>query len=654
MNDTEKSRWLTALVIAAHTLCFTALHAAEPFALRVLVVTGHQYPGHDWEKTTAVLRTALEQDPRVEVAVSTDVEELATRDLDAFDALVLNYANWEQPAGLSEKSRATFWQYLGRGGGLTIVHFSNGAWHHSLPKAGASDWPEFRRICRRVWDASGTSAHDRYGPFTARTTDVQHPITAGMSDFGTTDELYFNQAGDEPIVPLVVARSNKTGRDEPLAWAYRYGLGRVFQTVLGHDAPALRTAGVAQLIRRGTVWAAGREQREVGRHAVIQDRDAAHISWKTTVVDPRFRSEGVAVADVNRDGRLDVLAGEFWYEAPDWNAHALAPPEDYGTGEKGYAKIFLQYAEDLNADGWDDVIRMGFPGEACTWHENPRGAPGHWKAHTIWHSACNESPQFIDLFQDGRRVLLMGWQPTDKSGGRMSWFRPGSDPTKTWEEHPISGPPAAGKKVPGTDRFSHGLGIGDLNGDGRHDVICTGGWWAQPENAGDEPWEFHDVSLGDSCSHMYVVDVDGDGTEDVISSSAHQYGVWWHQQVPGSGGRQFITRPYFKQLVSQTHALRFADIDGDGLKDLVTGKRWWAHGLRGDPGSAEPAILYWFHAHRDGQGRLGFTPHMIHHDSGIGLEFDVVDMNADGLLDVVTSNKKGVHISQQVREEAKR
>ena len=643
------------LAVVACALVSTALQAADGFSLRVLILTGHQYPGHDWEETTAVLQAGLEQDPRVQVAVSTDIEELASRDLDAFDALVLNYCNWEQPGGLSKESKTAFWRYLGRGGGLTIVHFAAGAWHYTLPKAEASDWPEFRRICRRVWDFSGQSTHDAYRPFAVRVSAVEHPITAGLSDFGTTDELYANLAGDESLAPLVTARSQKTGRDEPLAWAYRYGLGRVFQTVLGHDAASLRVGGVAQLVRRGTVWAAGREQRTIGRHPVREDAGAPRISWQTTVVDTAFRAEGVTVADVNRDNQLDVVAGEVWYEAPDWTMHELAPPGDYGTGEKGYAKIFLCHTDDLNADGWDDVILMGFPGEAFAWVENPRGKPGHWKEHPIWHSACNESPQYVDLFQDGRRVLLMGWKPPEKGGkGQMSWFQPGPDPTTKWEEHSISGPPAPGRTIPGTDRFSHGLGIGDVDSDGRLDVLCTAGWWGQPENAKttDALWSFHEVSLGDSCAHMYVVDVDGDGINDVISSSAHRYGVWWHQQVPGSGGEQFVTRKYFDQLVSQTHALRFADIDGDGLRDLVTGKRWWAHGLHGDPGSTEPAILYWFRAHRDGQGQLGFTPHVIHRDSGIGLEFDVVDLNEDGWLDVVTANKKGVHISQQVRDKA--
>ena len=256
--------------------------------IRALILTGHNYPGHRWKETTPVIRAALEQDPRISVSVSTDIEDLARRKLTDHDVLILNYCNWKQPAGLSEAGRRVFVNYLSEGGGLVLVHFANGAWHFSLPDAGASDWPEFRRICRRVWDHTSDSGHDPYGRFTVRTTGVKHPITDGMKDFKTTDELYFRQKGQEPIVPLVTARSGVTGKDEPLAWAYRYGKGRVFQTVLGHDAPSLRHGGVAQLVRRGSVWAAARAQRKIGRRAV-----PPHVGAKKS-------------ARVERDDRADL------------------------------------------------------------------------------------------------------------------------------------------------------------------------------------------------------------------------------------------------------------------------------------------------------------------------------------------------------------
>jgi len=224
--------------------------------LRALIVTGHHHPEHDWRKTTGALLLALEQDPRVEVDVTENVEDLATPKIADYDLLVLNYNNWDRP-GLSEAAKTNFTRYLASGGGLALIHFANGAFNYTLPNR-SSDWKEFRtRIARRAWMHDGPSGHDPYGPFSVSVTGARHPITAGLAPFDTVDELYFRQGGDAPITPLVTARSKVTGRDEPLAWAYDYGKGRVFQTLLGHDEASIRHA--AALIRRGAVWAARRE-----------------------------------------------------------------------------------------------------------------------------------------------------------------------------------------------------------------------------------------------------------------------------------------------------------------------------------------------------------------------------------------------------------
>src|SRR5262245_33416700 len=147
----------------------------------------------------------------------------------------------------------------------------------------------------------------------------------------------------------------------------------------------------------------------------------------------------------------------------------------------------------------------------------------------------------------------MGWQPKGKENqGQMAWFAPGKDPTALWEMHPISEPstppemkdgkpvPKTGTEIPGTQRFSHGMGIGDGNGDGRLDVICTGGWWEQPSKVGDEPWKFHPANLGPACADMFTYDLDGDGKVDIISSSAHQFGIWSYRQKPGKDNPNFV------------------------------------------------------------------------------------------------------------------
>jgi FG-GAP-like repeat len=389
---------------------------------------------------------------------------------------------------------------------------------------------------------------------------------------------------------------------------------------------------------------------------------AKKIAWKKTVLDTKFRSEGVAVADVNKDGKIDVLNGEYWYEAPDWKPHEMQPFRDYGTGEHNYSHSFLCWAEDLNGDGYPDLIVIDFPGAPCYWMENPKGDPSkHWAKHEIWHSACNETPQYADLFGTGKRVLVMGFQPKgakpDGNEGQMAYFTPAKDPNALWEMHPISEPTPTGRPgVPGTQRFSHGLGVGDVNGDGRPDVICTGGWWEQPASRGeDKPWTFHPANLGPACADMFTYDVDFDGKADVLSSSAHEFGIWAYHQKSGKGSPEFVQVPLFRELVGETHAMHCVDIDGDGMKELVTGKRFWSHGRSYIGGSDWPAMLYWFKASKAVDPRskrefVRFTPMIIDTDSGVGTQFAVRDMNGDGLLDVIVSNKKGVFVFTQERK----
>jgi hypothetical protein len=399
-------------------------------------------------------------------------------------------------------------------------------------------------------------------------------------------------------------------------------------------------------------------------------KDPPAVTWKKTVLDEKFRSEGVAVADVNKDGKLDVLCGQLWYEAPDWTPHEMQKVQDYKDGLGGYSNVFACWADDFNADGFPDLIVIDFPGEPCYWLENPKGdGSKHWAKHPLWHSACNETPVYTDLFGTGKRVLVMAFQPkgekVDGNIGQMAYFTPNpKDANAEWQMHPISEPsvkpemkdgkpvPNTGKSIPGTQRYSHGLGVGDLNGDKRLDVITSGGWWEQPEKAdGTTAWKFHPGGVGDAASDLFAFDVDNDGKADILATSAHKFGIWWHKQLPANkdGHAEWKKNELFKDLVSETHAAHFADIDGDGTPDLITGKRWWSHG-KSEPGSDKAAMIYWLKVTRGGDGLATFTPNVIDEDSGIGTQFVVADVNGDKLLDVVSSNKKGVRVILQGRK----
>ena len=369
------------------------------------------------------------------------------------------------------------------------------------------------------------------------------------------------------------------------------------------------------------------------------------IQFSKIVLDQNFRSEGVAVADVNRDGKIDVLAGNLWYEAPKWIPHEIAPVTQF-DGAKGYSNSFVNYVADLNKDGWPDQILIDTPGiPPVLWRENPKGKSGPWTTHKITANACNESPAFARLTNTGvNKNPVFVFSLNDE---QMVWLEPAKTAESEFIVHPISDkfPKDEANKIRGAHRYAHGLGVGDINGDGREDVVIRSGYWEAPADPRTSPWKFVEVNLGEECAQMQVYDVNGDGLNDVIASSAHRVGVWWYEQTKGSGQAQFV-RHAIDDSFSQSHALELADINGDGLKDIVTGKRFWAHGPTGDVNPNDPAVLYWYELKREA-GTVRWVRHTIDADSGVGTQFVVADINGDKRLDVVTSNKKGVFVFLQ-------
>lgn len=372
-------------------------------------------------------------------------------------------------------------------------------------------------------------------------------------------------------------------------------------------------------------------------------------AFETHCLTETFYSEGAGVGDFNRDGKADVVSGPYWYAGPDFRErHEIYKPEPFPT--KAYSKNFLCEAYDIDSDGWDDVLVLGFPGEDAYWLQNPQGIGKEWKRFSVVKPLDNESPFFIDLTGDSKPEILCSQH------GKFGYASPDwADPTQPWKFIAIS------DQITG-ERFTHGLGIGDVNGDGRMDVLHKGGWLEQPQDLRlADKWEHHPFDFtAPGGSQMFAYDFDGDGDNDILTSlAAHSYGLGWFEQMEGEGGSITFEKHLimgnspeekpFGVSFSQTHSIDLVDMDGDGLKDIVTGKRYFAHGGN-DPGGNDPAVLYWFKTVRGGkQGDVTFEPHLIHDDSGVGTQVKAVDVSGDGFPDVVVGNKKGTHVHLQKR-----
>jgi hypothetical protein len=378
--------------------------------------------------------------------------------------------------------------------------------------------------------------------------------------------------------------------------------------------------------------------------SVLPKRDA----FKTLRLTGEFYAEGAYYGDFNRDGRLDVVAGPFWFEGPDFQKrHEYRPAKTFDP--KGYSDNFLTFAGDFNGDGWTDILCVGFPGKETHWYENPAGKDAPWKQHLAYPNVGNESPVWGDINGDGRPELIFC------NDGYLGYATPNpAKPDAPWVFRAIS------KQDKRYFRFTHGVGFGDINGDGRADAVESIGWWEQPaKETPGQPWTFHPQQFAQAAAQMLVSDVDGDGLADIITAwHCHLYGlVWWKQIKDAQGAitwQQHVILPPTPDLnssafrVSQMHALELVDMNGDGLKDILTGKRFWAHGPTGDKEPDAPAVVFWLELRRDGKGGATFVPHLVDDDSGVGTQVTATDLNSDGRPDVIVANKKGIfiHLSQ--------
>ena len=354
-------------------------------------------------------------------------------------------------------------------------------------------------------------------------------------------------------------------------------------------------------------------------------------------------SECASVLDVDGDGDLDIAAGRNWYEAPDWIKH-----ENFRDGAETNGPETddnSEFAMDVNRDGRMDIVSSGWMRmKGAFWYENP-GQPGvKWKAYRIHSAESMEGVIHGDIDGDGDEdVLVNHWSLQPRQG-------------MTWIEH-IGREPWFVEHLIGAEGERHGNGLADVNGDGRIDIITPDGWYEGPPRPASDKWSFHpDWKFKGAASHPMVgYDVSGDGKTDIIIGSAHAYGLFWYEQKTVGGKRTFVEHA-LEESFGGFHTMAFGDLDGDGKRELVTGKRLFPH-HGGDIGEFDPLFVFYYKLGGGAFDRrvLSFN-HMQWHPGektftpppnaaiGVGMKINVADMDRDGRQDVVLAGKSGLYI----------
>ncbi|MFB3825650.1 MAG: FG-GAP repeat domain-containing protein [Bryobacteraceae bacterium] len=337
-------------------------------------------------------------------------------------------------------------------------------------------------------------------------------------------------------------------------------------------------------------------------------------------------NEACAVADVNGDGKPDIISGENWYEGPKWVKHKFRTL----NFANNYIDDFADLPLDVNGDGRIDVVSVAWFARRLFWHENPGRAAGEWKEHEIDAGAPTEFALLVDLDNDGKaRELLPQFGPVKQP---LAWYEVKDGKFV--------------KHVASPQGYGHGIGAGDVNGDRRTDILTPKGWLEAPADPRAGEWKFHPAFNLESTGFMYIVDVNGDGRGDLITSYAHNYGIFWAPQTAeGTFGKPVTIDDSW----SQPHAVTLADLNGDKQPELITGKRFMAHNGK-DPGEREPLGVYWYEWRKDAQGRVEWVKHVLDYSTrtGGGMQITVADLDRDGDPDIVTPGKSGLFLFENL------
>jgi hypothetical protein len=416
----------------------------------------------------------------------------------------------------------------------------------------------------------------------------------------------------------------------------RGGNSATSDRMMGYGPMALHVAGTAEVRFRDV------SIKDLNRKTEPAETVSSHFRMQK--LNDFFYSWGATAGDINHDGIPDVIAGPFYFLGPDYTErHEFTSARSYSPGGN-FPEGMVYFAYDYTGDGWTDIICVD--SRPIYLYVNPKGESRRWDRYNVVPSATSEIEVFRDIDGDGKpEILFTG------PNGVLSYAKPDpANPTAVWKVHAISDRGLGG---------AHGMGVGDINGDGRMDVVNNRGWWEQPASGASEgPWKFHPEQFGNGGAEMGVYDVNGDGLNDVVTAvAAHGWGLAWFEQKRDAQGNisfvrhdimgDFSTKNAGGVTFSEPHAAAFADMDGDGVPDMIVGKRLYSH-LEShlDPDPYGPAVLYWYRTVRDpkAEGGATFVPELIDNRSGVGSQFVVTDLNGDGAPDVVISDAKGTFI----------
>jgi hypothetical protein len=255
----------------------------------------------------------------------------------------------------------------------------------------------------------------------------------------------------------------------------------------------------------------------------IQVRPSEKVSsnFRMQRLSDFYYSWGAGATDVNHDNVLDVISGPHVFYGPDYTKRSeiylqlTSNPSDTYTTD-----AWMQFVGDFTGDGWGDALNCSFTGGGCALYVNPKGESRRWDKHGVVPMYQTEIGVLHDIDADGKPDLVYGAE------GQMRWAKPDSaNPTAPWNIHNVSEPGYV---------TAHGVGAGDINGDGRADIVNPYGWWEQPPAATRQPWPYHPQAFGRynrgfGGSVMAVYDVNGDKLNDVVTVlAAHGWGMAWY------------------------------------------------------------------------------------------------------------------------------